>query len=149
MNSISNLETLDLAIPPTPRGKYKHHPISQGQKPDFYKPEDLKDTGQAQTGWLHFFETILVGLYWRLGRLGRPVPYAFRTWDGTIRSLDAGCLKFLENRSPKEVIFHVDTLGYIDSVEPSAELLKRYEEYPMLKPKLIKNLDVPIAPEKT
>ncbi len=80
MNSISNLETLDLAIPPTPRGKYKHHPISQGQKPDFYKPEDLKDTGQAQTGWLHFFETILVGLYWRLGPHESPHFSTARIW---------------------------------------------------------------------
>jgi hypothetical protein len=72
-------------------------------------------------------------------KLNRPVPYAFRTWDGEIRSLDAGCLKFLANRVPPEVVFHCDALGFIDSVEPSTKLLGRYSA---IKDALIKRLNV-------
>lgn len=123
MNSTEHLEILPIAIPPMPKGKYTHHPISQGQNPDFYRPEDLRDTGTAQTGWVVHFSKLLVGLYWKLGR---PVPYAFRTWNGRIRSLDAGCLKFLANRKPAEVSFYCDAAGYIDAVEPGAKLKTSY-----------------------
>lgn len=123
MNSIDVLETLPVSIPELPKGPYTHHPISRSQKPVFYRPENLRDTAKANTDWVRFFEKILLGLFWKLNR---PVPYAFRTYDGTIRSLDAGCLKFLRNRSPPQVTFNTDPLGFIDSVVPSEKLLGRY-----------------------
>lgn len=102
---------------------YRHHPISRGQRPRRYRPEELRDQGEARTPWLNFFETVLVGLYWEIGG---NVPYAFVTLDGGVRSLDAGCLKFLWNRKPPEVIFHLDVGGYIAEVEPAKPLLKRH-----------------------
>jgi hypothetical protein len=137
MNSIDALETLPVLIPELPKGPYTHHPISRGQRPDFYRPEDLRDAAEAKTGWVDFFEKILAGLFWKLDG---PVPYAFRTYDGIIRSLDAGCLKFLENRKPSEVKFNRDALGFIDSVVPSKRLLERYV---LIKPVLLKRLDPP------
>jgi hypothetical protein len=137
MNSINGLETLPFSIPELPKGPYTHHPVSRGQRPDFYRPEDLKDVGEAKTGWVDFFEKILAGLFWKLDR---PVPYAFRTYDGIIRSLDAGCLKFLANRKPPEVTFNLDSMGFIDAVAPSEKLLERYA---LMKTTLLKRLDAP------
>lgn len=137
MNSIDALETLPISIPELVKGPYTHHPISRGQRPEFYRPEDLRDTAGAKTGWVDFFEKILAGLFWKLDG---PVPYAFRTYDGTIRSLDAGCLKFLRNRVPPEVTFNPDALGFIDSVVPSQKLLERYV---LMKDVLLKRIDPP------
>jgi hypothetical protein len=137
MNSIEALETLPVSIPELPKGPYAHHPISRGQHPDFYRPETLRDTAEAKTGWVDFFEKTLAGLFWKLDG---PVPYAFRTYDGVIRSLDAGCLKFLSNRKPPEVTFNCDALGFIDSVVPSEKLLERYA---LMKGTLRNRLDTP------
>ena len=117
---------LFVVIPEVPHdASFKFHPISRSQNPDRYKPSDLRDTGEAQTAWLKFFEEILVGLYWKYDQ---PVPFLFRTADGTVRSLDAGCIKWLLNRTPPEVSLHCDQAGVIDAVTPSLGLLKRYEE---------------------
>jgi len=135
MNSIDHVPTLDISIPELPPGKYHHHPVSKGQNPDFYKPLDPRDTALAKTAWVDFFEKVLAAMYWKIGA---PVPYAFRTYDGTIRSLDAGCLKFLANRNPPEVTFIVDAGGFIDKVEPSPKLRARYLT---LKDTLVGKLD--------
>ena len=112
---------LFVVIPEVPQGaSFKFHPISRSQNPDRYKPSDLRDTGEAQTPWLQFFERILVGLYWKLDQ--QPVPFLFRTADGTVRSLDAGCIKWLLNRTPSEVSLHCDTAGVIEAVTPSPAL---------------------------
>jgi hypothetical protein len=100
-----------------------HHVISRGQSPKFYRPEDLKDKGPGRTPWVIAFEEIIIGLY--LALVG-PVPYAFRTPDGKLRSLDAGCVKMILNRTPPELIITPGGDGYISSVSPSPELLARY-----------------------
>jgi hypothetical protein len=95
---------------------------------------DLLDKGPGKTAWVDAFEKIFVGLYWALEDA---VPYAFRTPDGTIRSLDAGCVKMLLNRNPPELELICDVEGYIDSVRPAAPLLKRYE---LIRGKLTKRI---------
>ena len=110
MHSIDHLEQFDISIPPMPVGQYKHHPLSKGQNPVFYRLQDLKDHGQARTAWVTLFEEYLIGLFWKLGK---PVPYAFRIYNGSIRSLDAGCLKFLLNRMPPEISLDFDQEGFI------------------------------------
>lgn len=118
-------ELLFVVIPEVPEdASFKFHPISRSQKPDRYKPSDLRDSGEAQTPWLKFFEEILVGLYWKYDR---PVPFVFRTADGTVRSLDAGCIKWLLNRKPAEVGLRCDQAGVIEGVTPSLQLLSRYQ----------------------
>jgi hypothetical protein len=116
---------LFVVIPEVPEdASFEFHPISRSQRPDRYKLDALRDTGEAQTAWLAFFEKILVGLYWKYEE---QVPFVFRTADGTVRSLDAGCIKWLYNRRPSEVILHYDRAGIIDAVTPSPALLSRYE----------------------
>jgi hypothetical protein len=118
-------ELLFVVIPEVPQdASFKFHPISRSQKPDRYKPNDLRDSGDAQTPWLKFFEEILVGLYWKYDQ---PVPFLFRTADGTVRSLDAGCIKWLLNRNPPEVGLHCNPAGVIEGVTPTPALLSRYE----------------------
>ncbi|MBR0761562.1 hypothetical protein [Bradyrhizobium japonicum] len=141
MQNIDEAEEIGIYIPKMP-GSKEHHVISKGQRPRFYRPEDLGDTGQGKTLWVDAFEKILVGLHWTLGM---PVPYAFRTPDGTIRSLDAGCIKMLLNRTPPELILNCDADGFIQSVAPTSELLNRYQP---IKVSLIKRI-VDASPEGT
>jgi hypothetical protein len=116
---------LFVVIPEVPEdASFKFHPISRSQNPKRYKVDELRDTGEAKTAWLTFFEEILVGLYWKYDG---PVLFVFRTADGTVRSLDAGCVKWLLNRTPPEVILHCDQTGVIEAVTPSPVLLSRYE----------------------
>jgi hypothetical protein len=116
--SLESLDRLNTNIP-----EYAgSHPFSKGQNPKFYK--EIGDTAEGKTGRTDFFEKNVVGLY---VSLGRPVPYAFRTMDGLIRSLDAGCVKFLCNREPPEIDLIRDADGYIVAVKPLAPLLARLE----------------------
>lgn len=122
MRNVSDAPTINYFVPPMPSGQ-SHHVISRGQSPKFYRPEDLKDKGPGRTPWVIAFEEIIIGLYLTL--VG-PVPYAFRTPDGKLRSLDAGCVKMILNRTPPELIITPGGDGYISSVSPSPELLARY-----------------------
>jgi hypothetical protein len=98
------------------------HPFSKSQQPRFYK--EIGDTAEGKTARTDFFERNLIGLYLALGRA---VPYTFRTKDGSIRSLDAGCVKFLCNRKEPELEPVRDAEHYIIAVKPLAPLLARYE----------------------
>jgi hypothetical protein len=113
------IETLPFRIPEYAGAS---HPISRGT-PKFYKPDALKDSGEGRTPRTGFFERILVGIFLRLGR---SVPYAFNTIEGEIRSLDAGCLKFLLNRPIPEITIECNRAGEIASVTPVAALMERY-----------------------
>lgn len=134
MKTVDDAEEVGFFIPPMPPEAGHHHVISRGQKPDFYRPHDLRDKGPGKTAWVDAFEKILVGLYWALNK---PVPYAFRTPDGTIRSLDAGCIKMLLNRQPPAIDLICDQEGYIDYVRPAAAMLELYQP---IKGKLIKRI---------
>ncbi|WP_339834150.1 HNH endonuclease [uncultured Parvibaculum sp.] len=116
--SLEKLELLNVELPAFSGS----HPFSKGQNPKFYK--ELLDTAEGVTARTHFFEKNLVGLYLALER---PVPYAFRTKDNTIRSLDAGCVKFLYNRRPREIELVRDSEGYIVAVEPLVPMLERFD----------------------
>ncbi|HCX32438.1 MAG TPA: hypothetical protein DHV08_02040 [Rhodocyclaceae bacterium] len=122
MKSVADAVDISFFIPPMNDGK-SHHVISKGQWPKFYRPEDLRDIGSGKTLWVDTFEKIFVGLFLALDA---PVPYAFRTPDGKIRSLDAGCMKMLVNRNPPELQFNLGSEGFISTVVPSDALLNRY-----------------------
>ena len=113
------IETLPLLIPGYPRPS---HPISRGV-PKFHKLAALSDRIEGRTPRTELFERILVGMFLRLGR---SVPYAFYTSDGEIRSLDAGCIKFLLNRKSPEIAVICDSEGEITSVTPLPILVDRY-----------------------
>ena len=133
MKSTDDAVQIDFFIPQMPNVR-RHHVISRGRSPYFYRPEELRDKGPGKTAWVDAFEKILVGLYWTLGT---PVPYAFRTPDGSIRSLDAGCIKMLLNRKPPEIELLCGADGYIDSVRPARAMLERYD---LIKSQLIKRI---------
>src|SRR3981081_1035550 len=108
--SLEKLERLNTELP-----EYSgdSHPFSKGQNPKFYK--EISDTAEGITSRTYFFEKNLVGLYMALAR---PVPYAFRTKDGVIRSLDAGCVKFLCNRRDPEAELIRDLDGNTVPAQP-------------------------------
>jgi hypothetical protein len=118
---LEGLEKLPIRIP-----DYKgSHPFSSGISVEAYGLEGLKKksvTKHARTDW---FERKLFAI-WR--EIGKPVPYAFRTADGTIRSMDAGCLGFLLNRTRPELIAQTDpNTGEIIAVEPAGLFRTRYD----------------------
>lgn len=120
------IKTLFIMIPEVPKGaSFEFHPISISQQPKRYRPEDLGDTGTAETPWLLFFEEILMGIYWKTGK---PVPYVFKTANGKIRSLDAGCIKWMLNRRPPELKIVLDEDRFIVAVIPSPEMIARNVE---------------------
>jgi hypothetical protein len=123
MKPINDAVALEVYVPAMP-DKGAHHVISRGQKPYFYRIEDLRDHGPGHTAWVEAFQKLIVGLHWVLGK---PVPYVFRTPDGTIRSLDAGCIKMLLNRKEPDLAINCDHEGFIDSVVPSDRLLDLYQ----------------------
>lgn len=122
MREINEAHRIGFFVPPMRDGK-AHHVISRGQSPKFYRPEDLKDKGPGRTPWVIAFEEIIVGLHLALGGA---VPFAFRTPDGRLRSLDAGCVKMILNRTPPELHLVLGAESYISAITPSRELLARY-----------------------
>jgi hypothetical protein len=119
---MAEFPALDIAIPAWPG---KSPPFSQSINPKPHRPETLGDYDRGDTPRTQFFEKYLVAMHLALSG---PVPYAFRTADGAVRSLDAGCLGFLFHRSPPEVTFTLDSDGYIAGVTPGAALIARHAE---------------------
>jgi hypothetical protein len=115
--SLEALEKLDIVLPDC----VGHHPFGFDQRPKFYK--EIADTAEGKTSRTQFFERNLVGLYFALDR---PVPYAFRTRNNKVRSMDAGCVKFLCNRRPPDAEVIRDSEGYIIAVRPTKRLLERF-----------------------
>jgi hypothetical protein len=120
-NEMANLETLPIVIPDYER---ESSPFSSGRAIEKYKQDDLKKRPSGEkTSRTDWFEKRLVGIWLKIGR---PVPYAFRTDDGNPRSLDAGCLGYLLNRETPELETTCDSEGYIIEVEPAGDLRHRY-----------------------
>jgi hypothetical protein len=108
---IEALQTLDVAIP---TGDDASNPISCGI-PELYASSELKKKLKGdQTGRTDRFTKLLIGL--RL-RLKGPVPYAFKTPDGAVRSLDAGCLGFLHHSKSQQISFICNADGKITHVD--------------------------------
>jgi len=113
------IETLPFLVPEYP---LPSHPISRGV-PKFYRLQDLSDKVEGRTPRTEFFEQTIVGMFLRLGRA---VPYAFYPSSGEIRSLDAGCIKFLLNRSRPEIEVTCASDGTIVGITPLPSLVDRY-----------------------
>lgn len=117
---LDEVEVLPVLIPEFD-GK---HPFSRGQQIDIYTLDALKKRSKAHTSRNDFFEKWLYGIWLNIDR---PVPYAFRTSDGNIRSLDAGCLGFLlHGRQPPDWRPVTDADGNVVAVEPLGALKNRY-----------------------
>ncbi|MDW9689751.1 hypothetical protein GOB50_33255 [Sinorhizobium meliloti] len=98
--------------------------ISASTKPAHRTLTTLADKALGKTARTDFFEKVFVGLFWKLGA---PVPYAFRTIDGDVRSLDAGCIKFLANRGSGYIQFHLSPDRTILAATPGVRLLSTFE----------------------
>jgi len=114
-----SIETLPFLVPEYP---FPSHPISRGV-PKFYRLQELSDKVEGRTRRTEFFERTIVGMFLRLGRA---VPYAFYSSNGEIRSLDAGCIKFLLNRSSPEIEVTCNSEGAVVSITPLSSLIDRY-----------------------
>jgi hypothetical protein len=129
-------ETLPVTIPElpsayqrTPNAERSSHPFSKSShKP--YRPAELAYNAGARAR-TEVFEQLLVGIYWKIGR---PVPYIFRTAEGGLRSQDAGCLGILRS----ELEFGLDESGYIAAVKPGHRLLSKYQKQ---RPQLLVLID--------
>ncbi|TKD51847.1 hypothetical protein [Sphingomonas baiyangensis] len=106
-----------------PASAHQSDPISWGSSPELYSADALKKVATRKHGRTDEFEKRLMGIWWALGR---PVPYLFKTADGVLRSLDAGCLGFLLNRERPEIDV-IEKDGYVSAVTPIGDLTVRYE----------------------
>lgn len=114
------LPSLDVIIPPWDGS----HPFNVGQEIEKYSPDGLKKVASTKHRRTDFFEKTLLSIWYASGR--QPVPYAFKIADQSVRSLDAGCLGFLANREPPEIVLLLDEGGFIRAVEPAPVLIERY-----------------------
>ena len=127
----SELETAPVLPIRLPQSKHASDPFSRGAKPELYREPDLKKVAVEKQARTDEFEKRLLGIWWATET---PVPFVFRTADGTLRSLDAGCVGFLLNRWQKDCDAVLDAEGYVVAVVPNQLMIERY--YP-LKAKLM------------
>ncbi|EEW24377.1 HNH endonuclease [Rhodobacter ferrooxidans] len=114
------LPLLNVVIPPWEGS----HPFNVGQDIEKYTPQELRKVASTKQRRTDFFEKTLLAIWYATGE--QAVPYAFKTADQSVRSLDAGCLGFLSNREPPEIILLLDEEGFIRAVEPAFGLIDRY-----------------------
>ncbi|SIO08932.1 HNH endonuclease signature motif containing protein [Vannielia litorea] len=117
-SDLTSLPQLDIDLPPMPEkpGGARQTHVFTTKTPAFYRPVDLKKQGPI-TPRIRHFETLLTEIWRDMGE--RPVPYAFRTRDGKIRSMDAGCLARLLKQSPPSIKLVLDDAqGVILAAEP-------------------------------
>lgn len=119
---LESAPTLAVSIPPS---AHLSDPISLGTRPELYREMDLKKVAVQKHARTDEFEKRLIGIWWLMGE--KSVPFIFRTCDGVIRSLDAGCLGFLLNRKDQECSVVTDNDGYVVSVIPNKILIDRYQ----------------------
>ncbi|PWR17910.1 HNH endonuclease [Zavarzinia aquatilis] len=102
-------------------GSTASQPFSKS-KHDLYRPRDLKVKGNGDGDRTNYFKLHLVRMR---EKLGRPVPYRFRDAEGRKRSMDAGCLKFVNGQGL--ATFVLDN-GYIVAVDPTPALIAEFAE---------------------
>lgn len=100
---------------------HKSDTISGGPRPEMYTAADLKKIAREASLRTVEFERRLVAI-WQ--HIGEPVPFLFRTADGGLRSLDAGCLGYLANRTSPDVAL-ITTEDFVTAVVPAAKLVAR------------------------
>jgi hypothetical protein len=112
---------LPVALPPS---SHASNPISGGSRPELYMEADLKKVAVTKHARSDEFEKRLIAIWWKANN---PIPFIFRTSDGTLRSLDAGCVGFLLNRFPPDCDPITDPEGYVVAVIPRTQMDDRYQ----------------------
>jgi len=96
------------------------HPFSKGKIPEIYTLEGLKKVSKSDTNRTDWFLKRLCTI-WEI--VDGPVPFYFRTNNGDLRSLDAGCVGYLVNSKPPRLTVKIGPNGFISSVEPTEAAL--------------------------
>jgi hypothetical protein len=122
-DEVDRVRTLDIVIPENHPGKKS--PFSSGKDIDLYTEQGLKKQTKEKLPRNDWFEKRLLGIR---GVIGGPIPYAFRTKNGELRSMDAGCLGFLFNRPQPEVELRKGSDGFVTEVELVGDLLTKYND---------------------
>jgi len=137
----NNLPVLDFIIPGF-RNDSNTHPFNIGTSVSKYRFVDLANekSRSDRTDWF----SKLLFLIWKETKAS--VPYAFKSRDGTIRSLDAGCLGHLLNRSRPELEVETDASEYILAVRPATPLIDRCEAIGIEQLRRRFGLEAPIQP---
>jgi HNH endonuclease len=120
------------------------HPFSSGQKIEKYTRAALLKTTEQNKERTNFFKEKLYGIWGAIGR--RPVPYTFLEANGQLRSLDAGCLGFLINKTSADwnLFFqNGDPAGFIVGLEPTDRLITRSK---LLEQRWIDSVSAPRNP---
>lgn len=107
-----------------PQSAHPSDPFSSGSKPELYSEADLKKVAVTKHARTDEFEKRLIAIWWATGE--RPVPFVFRTNDGSLRSLDAGCVGFLLNRWKPDCTVVLGNDGMVVAVAPNASMVERY-----------------------
>jgi hypothetical protein len=137
------LPVLDFVIPRFGEDS-NTHPFNVGANIEKYTVDDLfkKESRSDRTDW---FSKVLF-LIWK--ETNQSVPYAFKTRDGAIRSLDAGCLGHLLNRSRPELEAETDASGYIIGARPATPLIVRCEQIGVEQLRKRCGLEKPTLPQQ-
>lgn len=93
MRKMSSEERKALRMLPIslPRSAFPSDPFSKSSHM-LYRPAELGISSSGRMERTAEFRDRLLGIF---AVCGQPIPYAFKTADGAIRSLDAGCLGML------------------------------------------------------
>jgi hypothetical protein len=119
------LRILFIQIPDFPKSIGMSHPFCRGARVQVYRRQDLGNNVPSSLDRTKWFVQQLLNIS---RKTGGSVPYAFKTADGEVRSLDAGCLGFLLSTEPPLIEVSTDKLGYITAVTPTPEMLRRYSQ---------------------
>lgn len=95
-----------------------------------YRPDELKCEERTTSNRTGEFKKRLMALWWLNEE--KPVPYAFRIADGSVRSMDAGCLGMLSLKKESELEFVLNADGYICAVSPAASVIASWADYKTL-----------------
>ena len=104
------------------------HPFSSGKNPEIYTEVGLKKVAKSDTNRTDWFLKRLCTI-WDI--IEAPVPFYFLTADGTLRSLDAGCVGFLVHKAQPLLELHLGASGFISSVSPTPKAIELSQ--PMMK----------------
>ena len=108
-----------------PKSTHPSDPFSWGDVPELYTVDGLKKVAVTKHLRIDEFEKRVIAIWWASGEAS--VPFIFRTADGTIRSLDAGCVGFLVNRWQTDCDVVEDASGYVTAIVPTQSMVSRYE----------------------
>lgn len=119
-NELDDLETIEVELPKNGTPSF---PFSYSSHV-FYRPDELLCEEGETTIRTEIFKKTLLALFW--GQDEQPVPYVFRTADGEVRSMDAGCLGMLSKSVIPSVSFTLDDEGHVVEVSPTEQMCKSY-----------------------